>query len=165
MKRVVVALMLAGALVSSCGKAEEPDAGWEKIPAQEETAEAAEATGPSKEELRQAFQDRLGASCAFSALVRGDKTGTWRMLRYSAGVNFADYAADYYAAYFESDDEVHAVVDLTHATYMITYSYGILNIAQHAYVDGEEHDAALLGSGDLIAQYTVDLSTGAVEKL
>ena len=163
--------MLAGVLISSCGKKEEVDTGWEKIPDQTEApvgteaAAEAEAATPSKDELRQAFQDKLGVSCLYDTSVRNDKTGNWRMLRYSAGINFADYAADYYTAYFESDDEVHAVVDMNHATYMITYSYGVLNIAQHAYVDGEEHDAALLGSGDLIAQYTVDLSTGTVEKL
>ena len=158
MKKAIVMMLLAGALVSACGKTEEAPKTVEEIPVQEEAAEEAQ-------DPREAFEESFGLSCIFSDSVRNDKTGKWRMMRYSAGKDFTPYAADYYAAYFESDDEVHAVVDLKHGTYMITCSGGQLFVDLHAYVDGEEHDAQLLGSGDLISQYVVDLSTGKVEKL
>lgn len=158
MKRKIAVLLLVCAFTCACGKKDEAPQTVEKIPAQEEAV-------VEEQDPRDQFKEAFGLSCLFSCSVRNDKTGKWRILTYSAGKDFTPYAADYYAAYFESDDEVHAVVDLKHGTYMITCSGGQLFIDLHAYVDGEEHDAQLLGSGDLISQYVVDLSTGKVEKL
>lgn len=158
MKKALVLLLLAGMLVPACGKKEEQAPLVEPIPAQER--EAPEAEDPVK-----AFDDAFGVSYTFDKSVRNDTTGRWRMMRFSATGDFTKYAALYYAAYFESDDEVHAVVNLQNCTYMLTCSGGTLYIDQHAYVDKEEHDAKVLGGGELLAQYTVDLKTGEVTKL
>lgn len=147
MKRALIALLIAGMLIPACGK-----------------------KGPSPEEVEaqqqiDAFDAALGVSYSFDKSVRNDATGRWRMLRYCANKDFIPCVMPYYEAYFQDDAEVHAVVDLKYSTYMITCDGSRLKIRKYTYVEGEEHSAGTLGSGELLGRYEVDLKTGEVTEL
>lgn len=147
MKRALIALLIAWMLIPACGK---------KGPTSEEIA--------AQKQIDD-FAAAFGVSCSFDKSVRNDSTGRWRMLRYSANKDFIQYALPYYEAYFQDDSEVHAVVDLKYNTYMITCDGSRLKIRKYTYVEGEEHSAGTLGSGELLGRYEVDLKTGEVTEL
>ena len=99
--------------------------------------------------------------------VRNDKTGNWRYSAFSeSGLDISEYALSYYNEYFESDSEIHAVVNFADkTTTRISYTSGMLFVTVLEYVDGEEHDAALLFSGDVISDYIVYTDNGDIEAL
>lgn len=99
--------------------------------------------------------------------VRNDKTGNWRYSAFSeSGLDISEYALSYYNEYFESDNEIHAVVNFADkTTTRISYTSEMLFVTVLEYVDGEEHDAALLFSGDVIGDYIVYTDNGDIEAL
>jgi len=63
----------------------------------------------------------------------------------------SEWAKQYYDGYFESDDEVHAVVNFTlNTTNAVRVEGDQIVIDVHDYVKGEEHDANLLFTGELL---------------
>lgn len=120
-----------------------------------------------QEALREQFNESLGeGSALFYKNVRNDVTGRWRLFLFHSGENIVDHAIDYYSAYFESDDEVHLAVNLgLKTTSVITCSAGCLFVDVHEYIDKEEHDAKILGSGMLLKQYIIDLSSGEIDDI
>ncbi len=50
-------------------------------------------------------------------------------------------------------------------TSALSVSNGIMYLDVHEYIDGEEHDAKVLGSGDLLKSYIIDINTGEIEDL
>lgn len=78
-----------------------------------------------------------------------------------------EYALDYYNTLFSSDDEIHAVVNFTlNPTTKISVLYdGTLDIMVLECVDGEEHDANLLFSGNPLQEYWINTETGEAEKV
>lgn len=77
-----------------------------------------------------------------------------------------DCAVDYYKAYFDSDNEVHFVVNFALNTTCVIGKYNNhLDVTVHEYADGEEHDAKELGGGDILGQYWVDIETGEITTL
>lgn len=102
----------------------------------------------------------------FSNSVLNDVTGNWRLARIAATIDITEYAVDYYNTYFENDDEVHVIVNFsTNTTTFITYMFGQLSVTIHEYVDDEEHDASVLGSGMVLGEYFVYLDNGDIENL
>lgn len=88
--------------------------------------------------------------------VRNDTTGKWRVAECLTDQQPSEWAKQYYDAYFESDDEVHAVVNFTlNTTNRISVTGNQIIIDVHDYVKGEEHDANLLFSGELLDTQTV----------
>lgn len=128
-------------------------------------ASSSSSTTDSANDPREALNDKLGGAIFYKS-VHNDKTGNWRELVYHSSDDVQDFASEYYSAYFESDDEIHSVVNLQEKTTACLSVFGNdILIDVHEYVDKEEHDATILFTGDMIAQYSVDKETGKIEKL
>lgn len=108
-----------------------------------------------------------GASFFFSKSVINDVTGKWRISTVNTSMSAEEYAADYYKELFSADDEIHGVVNFAlNTTNRITVMDSkTLDVTIMDYVNGEEHDAKELFSGTVLAEYTVDIETGQVEKI
>ena len=119
----------------------------------------------SKEALKKALEEK--ESLVWFGDVRNDVTGNWRYSMYSESDTQETFAADYYKAFFENDEEIHAVINTTlKTTARFTVSSldkKIMFVTILEYVDGEEHDAKLLFSGMPLKSYTVHLDTGEIE--
>lgn len=136
------------------------------IPDEDDSVDSGK-TSNEVNELQEDLKEALGeGSGLFYKEVRNDVTGRWRLFVYYSSETVIDHAVDYYNAYFESDDEIHWVVNLgLETTSSIMYSSGYLFIDVHEYVEDEEHDAKVLGGGMLLKSYSVNLSSGEIEDL
>lgn len=103
----------------------------------------------------------------FSDSVINDVTGRWRISSITSSKDITEYAVDYYNTLFNSDDEIHAITNfsLNTTTSISVLSKGMLDVAVHEYVSGEEHDANTLFSGTLLAEYFINTNTGEVENI
>lgn len=102
-----------------------------------------------------------GFNINFSSSVRNDVTGNWRLSTTSDSSVPAEYAVEYYETMFSSDDEIHAIWNATlGTTTRISVMGGMLFVDTLEYVDGEEHDAKLLFSGDLLDSKIIVIETG-----
>ena len=119
----------------------------------------------SKEELKNALKDKEGL--VWFGDVRNDVTGNWRLSEYASSDTLETFAAEYYNAFFESDDEIHAVINMsTKVTGKITKVMDdTLDVTLYEYVKGEEHDAKELYGGMLLKEYWVTISTGEIEEI
>lgn len=99
--------------------------------------------------------------------VRNDVTGNWRYSGFSeSGVDISEYALDYYNKYFENNNEIHAVINFANrTTSRISFSSGMLYVTVLEYVDGEEHDAKLMFSGDVLQDFIVYTDNGDIEQI
>lgn len=97
----------------------------------------------------------------FNNSVRNDVTGNWRISATSDSFVPAEYAVEYYETMFSSGSEVHAIWNATlGTTTRITVASGIIFADTFEYVKGEEHDAKLLFSGQLLDSKMFDAETG-----
>lgn len=133
------------------------------------SSEAAQSSDSAKsddtKDLRNALESKFNTAIFYDN-VRNDSTGRWRCLVYDADLAPQDFALEYYQAYFASDDEIHALVNLRKQTTACVSDIGTdLDVTIHEYVDGEEHDAKELFSGAVISQYTVSKDSGAIEQV
>ena len=102
-----------------------------------------------------------GFSINFSNSVRNDVTGNWRLSTTSDSFVPAEYAVEYYETMFSSDAEIHAIWNATlGTTTRITVSFGIIFADTLEYVNGEEYDANLLFSGQLLDSKMFNVETG-----
>lgn len=103
----------------------------------------------------------------FSDNVNNDVTGKWRISKVATTRKATDYALEYYKTLFSSDDEIHGIVNFTDSTTIRITSVlsDTINVSVLSYVDGEEHDAKLLFSGDLLEDYWINIETGEVEDI
>ena len=100
---------------------------------------------------QESSSDPLGFNVMFSKTYRNDTTGNWRLARIAENINIEEYAVDYYNNYFESDSEIHIIINFTlNTTTRITVMGNLLDVSIMDYVDKEEHDAALACSGTLL---------------
>lgn len=98
--------------------------------------------------------------------VRNDVTGNWRIATIAESIEIQNYALDYYNKYFESDKEIHAIVNFTYnTTTKISVMGNLLDVTIYEYVDKEEHDAKLLFSGMLLKEYHVNKDSGEIEEI
>lgn len=100
--------------------------------------------------------------------VKNDKTGNWRYSAYSEkDIDIFDYAVEYYKNYFSSNKEIHAVINFANKTTarLQTYDGKYLFLTILEYVDGEEHDATIMFSGNVLKEYTIDIDTGEIDSL
>ena len=89
--------------------------------------------------------------------VKNDKTGKWRLAEYANQTSQEVLALDYYKEFFKSDDEVHALINMsTKTTARISVVGDKLDVAIYEYVAGEEHDAVKLYGGMKLQEYEVD---------
>lgn len=128
-------------------------------------SQASASSDDSQPALQNAFEEKVG-QILFTDQVRNDKTGNWRCCVYYSSDEPQDIAADYYKAYFTDDSEIHALINLGLKTSAnISAADGLLFVDVYEYVDGEEHDAEKMFTGNLLAKYLVYLDSGNVEKL
>lgn len=98
--------------------------------------------------------------------VRNDVTGNWRVAVISENIEMQDYALDYYKKYFESDNEIHAIVNFNfNTTTKISVIGNVLDVSVYEYIDKEEHDAKMLFSGMLLKEYEVNKDTGDIKEI
>ena len=119
-----------------------------------------------KSEKKDALEEK--ENLVWRGKVRNDVTGNWRLSMYSSKDSQEKLAFEYYDAFFESDDEIHAVINAalkTTARINPIKGMGILDVSILKYIEGEEHDAKLLFSGNLIKQYWVYTDTGVIEEI
>ena len=103
---------------------------------------------------------------SFNRYVNNDKTGNWRVAQFAEAIDFTEYALSYYQEFFESDSEVHFVINRTYGTTTrLNAASGFLFVSTYENVDGEEHDANKLPSGMLLGQWTIDTATGEIEEV
>lgn len=102
----------------------------------------------------------------FFKSVNEDKTGNWRYATIASNEDIEYYVLSYYKKYFQADNEVHAIIDFTRkTTTRINSSGGVLTVSILDYVDGEEHDANLMFSGQLLKTYYIYTDNGDIEEL
>lgn len=101
--------------------------------------------------------------------VNDDVTGNWRMVTIYSSATPEEYAADYFKAYFETEEstEVHTIINLglKTTTSIRRLAGNILDITVHEYVDGEETSAKTLGKGMILQEYSLNTETGETEDL
>lgn len=103
----------------------------------------------------------------FSESVNEDVTGKWRLTRVSTGTQIQDYALEYCNSFFQSDDEIHAIVNFTlNTTNKLTkITSDTLDIVVFDYVKEEELSAKTLFSGTILANYQINISTGEITQI
>lgn len=98
--------------------------------------------------------------------ARNDTTGNWRISLIAENIDMSEYALDYYKQYFTDDSEIHFIVNFNYnTTTKIMVMGGDLDVTVQEYVAKEEHDAKMLGSGTVLAEYFVNIETGEIEKV
>ena len=99
--------------------------------------------------------------------MNDDDTGSWKIVTIAqAGLEPEDFAAAYYAACFEDGDTAHWIVNFsTNTTTVISRVGDQVFVTCHEYVDGEEHSAKDIGTGQLYGEWLLDPYTGKMEKL
>ncbi len=124
-----------------------------------------QSTGPSKTEQKQVLQDKV--ALAWKGNVNEDVTGNWRYSEYTSADSQETFAADYYNTFFESDTEIHAVINRTNNTTARLQMIGdrILEVDILKYIEGEEQSAKSLFEGEVIKKYWVYLDTGEIKEI
>lgn len=131
----------------------------------ESTAPEAESTAPEAEPASTESSPLDGISFRADK-VRNDTTGNWRISLIAENIDMSEYALDYYKQYFTDDSEIHFIVNFNYnTTTKIMVMGGDLDVTVQEYVAKEEHDAKLLGSGAVLAEYFVNIETGEIEKV
>ena len=93
-----------------------------------------------KKEAQEALKKNISLTWLTSS-VKNDTTGKWRVAECLTDQQPNEWAKQYYDGYFESDDEVHAVVNFTlNTTNAVRVEGDQIVIDVHDYVQGEEHD-------------------------
>lgn len=97
--------------------------------------------------------------------VRNDDTDKLKKVVTSKDVNMPDNAVAYYDEYM-SEGEIHYIINFSNnTTTAINNMSGQLFVTITEYVDKEEHDANIIGSGMVLSDYIVSLSDDTIEEL
>ena len=160
-KWVVIGVVAIAAIGSAVGNSDT------KTPTNSQIANASGTTSaPEVTENSTTEEDPLGFNVMFSDTYRNDVTGNWRLARIAENINIEECALDYYNNYFQSDDELHIIINFTlNTTTRISVIGNILDVSILEYVDKEEHDAKLACSGMLLNEYHVNIDSGEIEKI
>lgn len=129
------------------------------------SSEDIESPEPEPEPFPEIINDDIKVS--FETSIHEDVTGNWRLARVATEKQIQTYALEYYNSYFQSDDEIHAIVNFTlNTTCKLTkISSDILDVVVYDYVDKEELDANILFSGSVLENYQINISTGDITQI
>lgn len=159
----ILALTLAVTLTACGGSASSTASST--AAASSESAASSVSSAPEAE-ISSAASSPLDGIKFFVSNVRNDTTGNWRISTIAENIDMSEYALDYYKQYFTDDSEIHFIVNFNHnTTTKIMVVGGDLDVTVQEYVSKEEHDAKILGSGAVLAEYFVDMETGEIEKV
>lgn len=99
----------------------------------------------------------------FYSSVPKDVTGRWRLSTVNTDVPVENYLLNYYKNYFRSDDEIHAIINTyDNTTTCVSVLSGMFSVTVYKYVSGEENDAKILFSGDVISDEFYSMETGKI---
>lgn len=162
----IVLLALAVSLTACGGSASSTASSVaSSAPASSVASSVAESTAPEAEPASAESSPLDGISFRADK-VRNDTTGNWRISLIAENIDMSEYALDYYKQYFTDDSEVHFIVNFNYnTTTKIMVMGGDLDVTVQEYVAKEEHDAKMLGSGTVLAEYFVNIETGEIEKV
>ena len=105
--------------------------------------------------------DLWGIDFDYCGVVRNDTTKNWRLSKVYTDFDAVDYALYYYNRYFQSDNEIHAIINYSNNTsVLIRSTRGMLDVSVLSHIDGEENDAKILFSGDVIQYYMISIESG-----
>lgn len=130
-------------------------------PSQNESPEVQDEQGAFEGIKSGSYTLPCGMSMQFFDSVRNDTTGNWRRAATADSYIPADYALEYYNEMFSSDNEIHSIWNATLETNTrISVASGMLFVDTFEYVKGEEHDAKIMFSGQLLDSKIIDIETG-----
>ena len=103
----------------------------------------------------------------FSESVQNDTTSNWRLATVSTTKKIQEYALEYYHSYFQSDHEIHAIVNFTRNTTnkLTKIASDTLDVFAYDYVDQEELDANTLFTGTPLVHYEINISSGDITEI
>lgn len=152
-------------IVDNTKDTEETENATDKKAENNDPEEPEEPTESSSEELPKVISNDINVT--FSESIPNDKTGNWRLARVNTSKEIQEYALEYYNTYFQSDNEIHAVInsalDTTNRIAKLTSD--TLNVSVLDYVDQEELDANILFTGNILKEYEINISTGEVTEI
>lgn len=133
---------------------------------EEVEAEVTEAeSNDDKEALKAAIKDK--ERLVWHGDVRNDVTGNWRLATFASSNPLQTFALEYYKAFFESNDEIHAVINknekVTGKISLLTSD--LIDVTIHEYIDKEENDAKMLFNGNVLKEYWITISDGSIEEI
>lgn len=185
MKKLYILLLIATLSLTACSQqTEEQDVSQTTPPAkttlkiQEETlpptptesnendSDKASKKKSKKEKYRDYLTNKIGIE--YQDEVENDVTGNWYWSKTSTSKKAVEkYAVKYYKAYFDSDDELHAIINYKNqtTTSIQVLEKGVLDINTYKHVAYEEDDADDLFTGKLLSENLVYIKSGKVEKL
>ena len=103
----------------------------------------------------------------FSESVQNDTTSNYRLARVATTKKIQEYALEYHNSYFQSDHEIHTIVNSTRNTTnkLTKITPGTLDVFVYDYVDNEELDANTLFTGTPIAHYEINISSADITEI
>lgn len=165
--RAGIILLALAVSLTACGSSASSTASSvaSSAPASAPASSVAESTAPEAEPASTESSPLDGISFRADK-VRNDTTGNWRISLIAENIDMSEYALDYYKQYFTDDSEIHFIVNFNYnTTTKIMVMGGDLDVTVQEYVAKEEHDAKMLGSGTVLAEYFVNIETGEIEKV
>lgn len=165
--RAGIVLLALAVSLTACGSSASSTASSvaSSAPASSVASSVAESTAPETEPSSTESSPLDGISFRADK-VRNDTTGNWRISLIAENIDMSEYALDYYKQYFTDDSEIHFIVNFNYnTTTKIMVMGGDLDVTVQEYVAKEEHDAKMLGSGTVLAEYFVNIETGEIEKV
>ena len=122
------------------------------------------------EDTKEALQKKLleEQGLTFLGNVPNDATSGWRLSEYTSKNGPETFALDYYHAYIEEGDVLHALINKNLGiTVRVSAStlFGVVSITIFKYHQDEEKDAKVLFDGNPIEKYEVDMESGLIEKI
>ena len=98
--------------------------------------------------------------------VNKDVAGNFRVTTVATTENILEYAKSYYENNFTNDGEIHMIVNFTlNTTTTISRVFDMISVTIKERIDKEEHDAKVLGSGQVLGEYFIYLDNGDIEKV
>ena len=112
-------------------------------------------------------ENTTGIDFNYCGTVKNDVTGNWRLAKVNTDSTPLEYALEYYNNYFESNNEIHAIINYdSNTTVRIQVLLStLLSVTELKHIEGEENDAKLLFSGDVIEDYVISIETGEIVDL
>lgn len=162
--RAGIVLLALAVSLTACGSSASSTAS--SVVSSAPASSVAESTAPEAEPASAESSPLDGISFRADK-VRNDTTGNWRISLIAENIDMSEYALDYYKQYFTDDSEIHFIVNFNYntTTKIMVMGGDQLDVTVQDYVSKEEHDAKVLGSGEVLAEYFVDKDTGEIEKV
>lgn len=162
--RAGIVLLALAVSLTACGSSASSTAS--SVVSSAPASSVAESTAPEAEPASTESSPLDGISFRADK-VRNDTTGNWRISLIAENIDMSEYALDYYKQYFTDDSEIHFIVNFNYntTTKIMVMGGDQLDVTVQDYVSKEEHDAKVLGSGEVLAEYFVDKDTGEIEKV